>query len=227
MPSTLPAVPPADPDRPTTARSRADDQRLRLLRAIGTVVAEKGYAATTIADVVGEAHVSKRTFYEHFDDKLACFLESYRRGSGRLVRRLRAGARGDGPWPDRLRAALRAYLEVLVDAPAVTRTFTLEIQAAGPEALALRRRMHGATADALREAVDEIRADHPELRPLDATTAAAIVGAMTELVLDAVADGRTAELAGLAVPVGRLLHAVLTAPADPTEPAADQGESTT
>nr|WP_282600133.1 TetR/AcrR family transcriptional regulator [Patulibacter sp. SYSU D01012] len=196
------------------------------MRAIGTVVAEKGYAATTIADVVREAHVSKRTFYEHFDDKLACFLESYRRGNRGLVRRMRAGAAGDGPWPERLRAALRAYLAVLVDAPAVTRTFTMEIQAAGPEALALRRRMHRATADALREIVDDVRRENPELRPLDATTAAAIVGAMTELILDAVADGRTGELERLDVPVGRLLHAVLTAPADPTEPA-DQGESTT
>ena len=45
---------------------------------MATVSAEKGLAVTTIADIVREAGVSKRTFYEHFDGKEACFLALYR-----------------------------------------------------------------------------------------------------------------------------------------------------
>lgn len=218
-------APRSEPEHPEDGGRRAD-QRRRLLRAIGAVVAEKGFAATTIADVVAHAHVSKRTFYEHFDDKLDCFLTSYRAGSAQLLRRMTAGATGDGPWPERLRSALRAYLTVLRDTPTATRTFTLEIQAAGPTAIALRREMHRRTADALRRLVDEIRVDHPALRPLDETMATAVVGAMTELILIAVADGRTDGLLDLDAPIVTLLHAVLTA-ADPPIPDRTTHERTT
>jgi len=48
----------------------AASQRTRLLEAVGRAVADKGYAAATIDDVVRDAGVSKKTFYEHFSDKL-------------------------------------------------------------------------------------------------------------------------------------------------------------
>ena len=48
-------------------------------------IAEKGYATVTIADVVGHARVSKRTFYEHFADKEACFLALYSETSDELL----------------------------------------------------------------------------------------------------------------------------------------------
>jgi AcrR family transcriptional regulator len=191
------------------------DPRRRLLRGIAAAVAEKGYVATTIADVVGHARVSKRTFYEHFPDKQACYLEAYRRGTDRLGRRmLEAGVAAEGPWRERLRAAIAAYLAVLADAPASTRTFTAEIQAAGPEAVAARRAMHRRTAEALTQVVDHVRRDEPALAPLPPILADAVVGALTELVGNAVADGRTGEIPGLDEPVLALLAAVLTAPAD-------------
>jgi AcrR family transcriptional regulator len=198
---------------------RLDDPHLRLLRAIGTVVAEKGYAATTIADIVRAAQASKTTFYQHYTGKLSLFLASYRRGSERLVRRMIAGGRdAEGPWSDRVRAAISAYLAVLADAPATTRTFTMEIQAAGPEAVALRREMHRRTAEGLIALVDDVRRGEPSLRALDPVLADGIVGAMTELILIAVAEGRTPELLTLVDPISSLIFAVLTAP-DPPAPA--------
>ena len=44
-------------------------QRGRMLEAMAESVAEKGDAATTVADVVGGAGVSRKTCYEHFSDK--------------------------------------------------------------------------------------------------------------------------------------------------------------
>lgn len=212
----------AGTDRSATDRGAADggatdrdaaDPRRRLLRGIAAAVAEKGYAATTIADVVARAHVSKRTFYEHFADKQACYLEAYRRGTDRLGRRmLEAGTAAEGPWRERLRAAVAAYLRVLVDAPASTRTFTSEIQAAGPAALAARRAMHRRTAEALTAVVDDVRQGEPGLRPLRPLVADALVGAMTELVQNAVAEGDTAGIAALEAPILELLCGVLVAP---------------
>ncbi len=207
---------PASPARPTDA-----DPARRLLRGIGAAVADKGYAATTIADIVRHAHVSKRTFYEHFPDKLSCYLEAYRRGTEHLARlMLEAGTRGDGPWRDRLRAAIRAYLSVLVDAPASTRSFTTGIAAAGPEAIAARRAMHRRTADALIAIVDDLREQAPEIAPLRPIHAEAIVGALSELVVNAVADDRLEDLPTLDEPIVELLSAVLTADADAGRPRA-------
>lgn len=213
--------PPEEPARPDGAEDapgpvgapRAGDDadpRRRLLRGIASAVAEKGYAATTIADVVRHARVSKRTFYEHFPDKQACYLEAYRRGTDRLGRRmLEAGIAAEGPWRERLRAAIAAYLAVLVDAPASTRTFTAEIQAAGPAAVAERRAMHRRTAEALVAVVDHVRRDEPGVGTLTPILADALVGAITELVGNAIAEDRTADLPSLDEPILTLLSAVL------------------
>jgi AcrR family transcriptional regulator len=55
----------------------ASSQRERLREAMVRVAAEKGYAATTITEVVEAAGVSTATFYELFDDKESCFLEAF------------------------------------------------------------------------------------------------------------------------------------------------------
>ncbi|MFA4928652.1 MAG: TetR/AcrR family transcriptional regulator [Patulibacter sp.] len=214
LPADAPATdPPADAD---PARRHDDDPARRLLRGIAAAVADKGYAATTIADIVRHAHVSKRTFYEHFPDKQHCYLEAYRRGTNHLARLMvEAGTTADGPWRERMRAALQAYLAVLVDRPASTLSFTTGIPAAGPEAIAARRAMHRRTAEALIAIVDHIRRDTTEIAPLRPVIAEAIVGALSELVLNAVADGRIDDLPTLDGPILELLSAVLTA--TPTE----------
>ena len=67
----------------------AASQRTRLLEAVGGAVAEKGYAATTIDDIVRGAGVSKKTFYEHFQDKLGAFLAAYEAASDELYEHVR------------------------------------------------------------------------------------------------------------------------------------------
>src|SRR5215208_7384684 len=72
----------------------AASQRTRLLEAVGRAVAEKGYAAATIDDIVRGAGVSKKTFYEHFQDKLDCFLAAYEAASDELYEHVRAAQDG-------------------------------------------------------------------------------------------------------------------------------------
>jgi AcrR family transcriptional regulator len=56
----------------------AKDQRSRLLRAIVCVVSKCGYANAKIGEISSQAGVSRATFYEHFQDKEACFTEAHR-----------------------------------------------------------------------------------------------------------------------------------------------------
>src|SRR6476620_2376203 len=88
-----------------------ESQRGRMLEAIAHAVAEKGYAATAVADVISRAGVSRKTFYEHFANKEACFLEAYDTGVQVLLTTIDEAVEAA---PDGLRAVtdgLQAYLE--------------------------------------------------------------------------------------------------------------------
>jgi AcrR family transcriptional regulator len=145
----------------------AASQRTRLLEAVGRAVAEKGYAAATIDDIVRGAGVSKKTFYEPFHDKLECFLAAYETASDELYEHVRAAQDAVPPegraaaahasgtaWLERTHAGIRAYLRWLAAEPALARVFLIEIAAAGPEALACRERMRDRHAERMRELQD-------------------------------------------------------------------------
>lgn len=133
----------------------AASQRTRLLEAVGRAVAEKGYAGATIDDIVRGAGVSKKTFYEHFEDKLGCFLAAYEAASDELFEHVRAAQAGGGDWLYRTRAGIGAYLRWLAAEPALARVFLIEVAAAGPEAAERRERLRDRYAERMRELQDE------------------------------------------------------------------------
>ena len=142
---TVPSVTPDPPQRLPRGPHQLDrevvraSQRGRLLDAMAEVVAERGYAATTVADVIGAAGVSRKTFYEHFRDKEDCFLAAYDAGVDLLLGAVRDAGETGGDLIERARARTRRYLETLAAEPAFARTFLIEVAAAGPAALAYRR----------------------------------------------------------------------------------------
>ncbi|HKN93950.1 MAG TPA: TetR/AcrR family transcriptional regulator [Thermoleophilaceae bacterium] len=159
-------------------------------------VAAKGYAATTVADVVGGAGVSRKTFYEHFQDKEDCFLAAFDGGVEILVNAVeRATLEAQGEWREHIRAGVRAYLATLAAVPDFARTFLVEVLAAGPRALERRGEVHRRFAELLKALHESYRADHPEEIPqLPDEVFIATVGAVNELVSDRVRGGRTADL---------------------------------
>jgi len=171
-------------------------QRARMLEAMAHAVAAKGYAATTVADVVGGAGVSRKTFYEHFQDKEDCFLAAFDVGVGVLVNVVeRATLEATGEWRNHIRAGVRAYLNTLAAVPDFARTFLIEVLAAGPRALERRAEVHARFAQVLRTLHETYRADHPdEIPELPDEVFIAVVGAVNELVSDRVRKGRTADL---------------------------------
>lgn len=186
--------------------------RSRLLEGLSAAITEKGYAATTIADIVRHARVSKRTFYEHFEDKQACFLAVYEAVSTEVLRAIASAITPSMPWEERLHAAARAYFHTLEAKPEVTQTCLLEIHAAGPRALKLRREVHQRFAELLQGLVETARQEHPELRPLSPAMATALVGGINELVLVAAEKGRAHQLRELEDTATELVRAVLRTP---------------
>ena len=113
-------------------------QRARIVRGLIEVVAEKGYVATTVADVIGRAGVSRTTFYQQFKDKEDCFLLAYQNGADAQFRKVVEAVETTTDPLEQIRRNLRAYLGELVAFPASARAFLLEVAAAGPGALAIR-----------------------------------------------------------------------------------------
>src|SRR4051794_22284504 len=101
-------------------------QRAKVLQAMVDVVAEKGYAAATVADAVRRARVSRGTFYELFESKEACLAAGYVLGTDALHARVTEAVRGAGDWREELRLGLRAYLQALDQDSNFARVYLLE-----------------------------------------------------------------------------------------------------
>jgi AcrR family transcriptional regulator len=185
----------------------ATEIRRRVETAMAALAAEKGYAAVTIDDLARSARISKRTFYDHYAGKEDCLLAAYERAAGQVLaaaqRAADATPRADGAAA-RVEAVIATYLKALAAQPEMTRVFHVEIQAAGAEAL----RRHLAVD--LRYVALLQRIVREDGGTLPRTSAIAALGAVHELVLHAVADGRTARLPSLLATVRPILEAVLT-----------------
>jgi AcrR family transcriptional regulator len=204
-----PPLPDLAPAGDAARSDAAETHRLRLVGAMAALLAEKGYSTVTIADIARQARVSKRTFYEHFPDKDACFIACYETLSDMVLQAIVDAMSGELPWAKRMRASTRAYLSTLESQPALTRTLMMDIYAAGPQALRVRRQVQRRFADNLRRIVDQGRKENPKLPKLSQAMATAIIGGINELVLVAVEEGRADRLTELSGTADALLQAVL------------------
>jgi AcrR family transcriptional regulator len=113
-------------------------QRGRLLEGIVAAVAVKGYVATSVADVIAHAGVSRATFYTQFSDKETCFLAAYESGARAHLEYVLAAVRRTPRRLEQLGAATWAFVELLAARVTYAKTFLVEVNAAGSRALALR-----------------------------------------------------------------------------------------
>jgi AcrR family transcriptional regulator len=169
--------------------------------AMAEAVAEHSYGATTIAHVVSHAGVSRKTFYEHFQDKEHCFLAMYDTGIGFVLGRLAEALELAEDARERLVAGLRTFLAVLSEEPAFCRAIVLEVYALGPVGLARRRAVLQVFADRYVDVNRQAREDDPNVEPLSAVVALGVVGAILELVSARIEEGLTEELAELTDPL--------------------------
>jgi AcrR family transcriptional regulator len=161
----------------------AQSQHTRLLEAVGRAVAEKGYAATTIDDIVRGAGVSKKTFYEHFRDKEDCFLAAYEAAADELFARVREAQSDPDSWLERTRAGISAYLRWLAAEPALARVFLIEVAAAGPRAAERREALRDRYAEQLAELQRDAHLELPELAEPPVEIFHAVVAAVDDLVV--------------------------------------------
>lgn len=174
---------------PARARQRLDEaprarvveiQRSRLLAAAASVVDERGYSHTTVAHITERARVSRRTFYDLFDDREDCLLAVFEDAVG-LVRRevsvAVAGTKGSD-WRERVRTGLWAILSFLDREPVLARVCVVQTLRSGTRPLERREEVLAELAHVL----DEGRgvSARGEARP--PLTAEGLVGAVSSII---------------------------------------------
>jgi AcrR family transcriptional regulator len=110
-------------------------QRARILAAMVEVARERGVANVTVAHVVARSGVSRRTFYELFDNLEECFLAAFdqavERASGTVVQAYAC----PGRWREKVKSGLTALLEFLEDEPGLGALMIVDALGAGTKAL--------------------------------------------------------------------------------------------
>lgn len=183
-------------------RERVSDfQRARLLAGMAEVVAERGYQRITIAHVVARSGVSRRTFYDLFENREQCFLATFDHGLARAAAVVLPAYAQPEKWREQIRAGLTALLEFLDDEPTLGTLMIVDTPAAGPPALERRRRVLAR----LVEAVDAGRGEGDERRQLPALTAEGTVGSVLSIVHTRLLEKNPTPFLGLRNPLMNMI----------------------
>jgi len=158
------------------------DQAERILLGLCDAVYDKGYAATTLADVAKRAATSIRTFYAHYETKEEAFVDAVDLAQVQSEAAIRAASRRAPDWPHAVRAGLTALCNYYAAEPPLAEAVIVEVHAGGEQAL--RRHEEGlATIGRLLEPGFELAPDTP------AIAREAIPAAIDALLYEAIRAG--------------------------------------
>ncbi len=199
--------------RGLAADERRSEQRARILAAARHAFAARGFAVTSIEDIVAGARVSRTTFYRHFETKEDCLLAVFSEGCTRLLDALQEVAANEGLTPDRkVRKAVERFVATLAADQAMARVVLVEAVGATPRAE--RQRAHArvefaAVIEGELRKVDYWRARPAAEREL---VAMATMAAVAEPVTHLVALRRLGEWRSVVRPLADLALRALSPP---------------
>ena len=184
----------------------AEMQRRRLLLAFTEVLAEDGLEDTRVGRVCKRAGLSRRTFYDLFEDREACFLAVLDGNIQRISQLTLTAYEQKGRWAERIRGALALLLNLFDEDPALARVCLIETLKAGP-AVSLRRRL---VLDALTSAVDEGREESKSGGQPPPLTGQSTVGGVVSVIHARVLEDNPGPLVELLNPLmGMIVHPYL------------------
>jgi AcrR family transcriptional regulator len=151
-----------------------DHQRDRVLDAATEVFAKRGYRATTVDHIVDAARIGVGTFYGLFGGKEECFLAAYERVLADFQEAILAEIPSEAPFPERACSTLQALLVQIAAHPLRARLALVEVQTAGPKALA----RYQQTIDALIPELARAREESPVAAELPSRLEEAVIGGL-------------------------------------------------
>jgi AcrR family transcriptional regulator len=168
----------------------AHSQRERILKAIARSCAERGYGATTIADICEAAGVSRATFYELFKDKEDCFHATMELALADAMGQIIAVYSPDKPWAAMVRDAVAAFLELLARRPEFARMALIDAPSSGERAFEL----YASGKRVLQSLLDRGRDDPIEEEAIPSSAGRAALAAAESLIVGQILAGNTERL---------------------------------
>jgi AcrR family transcriptional regulator/DNA-binding MarR family transcriptional regulator len=194
---TRTATQPLRPGPGPMPRARVTEiQRSRMLAAAVHAVEEVGYAGMTVAQVIGRAKVSRKTFYDVFVDREDCFLAAFEQSIARARALVAEAYDRECAWRESVRAGLERLLALMDEEPGLARLCVVDALAAGPRVL---ERRAGVLAE-LAAVVDRGRLA-PDAHEPSEVTAEGVVGAVFAVLHARLLEDETAPLSGLLGPL--------------------------
>ena len=158
------------------------------------LVAERGYGAVTVREVVRLAGVSPGTFYEHFADRDECFLRTYGLIVRRSTKQVGVAQKDCHDWREQLRLAFCAWADGIAREPKAARLALVEAFAGGGAALEQMRRAEG-HYEAM---IEQSFAGAPDPVPVPPLLVKGIVAGVHRVARAQLLAGRAHELPGVA-----------------------------
>ncbi|MGJ9412636.1 TetR/AcrR family transcriptional regulator [Aeromicrobium sp. CF4.19] len=161
------------------------ERMTQLLGGLEKSIRERGYAATTVADIVAAAGVSKRTFYENFDSKGECLLEHHRRFHATVADEISREAARASSSQEATVVGVEIYFRMFVTQPHIARAHLLDVLTVGDEGLKARRDAAWGYVRKMQHVMGTARDDRPA-KLLDDVSGLGILGGINELALETV-----------------------------------------
>jgi len=145
-----------------------------MLAAAVEAVEDVGYARMTVAQVIGRARVSRKTFYDVFTDREDCFLAAFEQALSQARLIAQEAYDRESSWRDGIRAALARLLMFMDEEPGLARLCVVEALGAGERVLERRAKV----LDELAVLIDQGRMVANGTREPPEVTAEGVVGAI-------------------------------------------------
>jgi AcrR family transcriptional regulator len=160
--------------RPLEREVYLDHQRDHVLAAATEVFAKRGYRATTVDHIVAAARIGVGTFYGLFGGKEECFLATYERALDDFQATILTELPAAAPFSEQACGALHSLLVEIAAHPLHARLALVEVQTAGPKALA----RYQQTVDALIPELARAREESPFAAELPSRLEEAVIGGL-------------------------------------------------
>ena len=187
----------------------SESTRLRLVEAMAAVVVDKGYPATTIADIVAQAHVSRRTFYEHFSDKDACLLACHEIVGNGMQMAIETAQTETSSTENLIERTVVALMESLAAQRDLTYTHFAALRASGATTSDARRRVQEMIAKQLQGIAARVQQQDRQVKIPSDPMATAVIGGIGELIVRTVESGSVDDLDQISPTVTELITSVL------------------
>ncbi|MDO3635224.1 TetR/AcrR family transcriptional regulator [Mycolicibacterium arseniciresistens] len=170
-------------------RQDAGGFRQRLLDALEASIAEDGYQKTTIAGIVRRARTSRRTFYEYFEDREACFVALLTAANDEHIRSISAAVDPTTAWQHQVRQAIVAWIASAESRPALMLSWIRDMPSLGASARRLQRDVMDNFVDMVQALGGTDRFRAAGIGPVSRQRVIMLLGGLRELTAITVEDG--------------------------------------